>query len=216
MSKRTSNAKEPAAKRASKTCFDRHVSLKELADSDLPVVAAEDARPFQTGFPVMYVTANNVRSEINRWLKGAGEFAIMRPVIKKCGYTATLYVIANACKEVGDAKWTRVVQLLCLLDAANFDVSAFSDDFQEIYDNVLWHDAADDLLDKDLQQLTVHEVMQLLYKYHARLVEAPIGIASYKLCLDLCQSYEQLEKCEDFEFAPLQRLCKDAQDVRMN
>lgn len=216
MPKRTSTQKEPAAKRASKTCFDRHVSLKEIADSDLPVVAAEDARPFQTNLPAMYVTANNVRSEINRWLKGAGEFAIMRDVIKKCGYTATLYVIANACTELGDAKWTRVVQLVCLLDSAKFDASAFSDDFQEIYDNVLWHDGTDDLLDKDLQQLTVHQVMQLLYKYYARLVEAPLGINPYKLCVDLCKSYEQLERCEDFEFAPLQRLCKDAQDVRMH
>jgi hypothetical protein len=192
------------------------VPLKELAESDLAIIAVEDAHPFQTGFPVMYVTANNVRSEINRWLKGAGEIDIMHKVIKKCGYTGTLYVIANACKELGDAKWTRAMQLLCLLDAAKFDVASFSDDFEEIYDSVLWHDGTDDLLDKDLQQLTVHQVMQLLYKYHARLVEAPVGVAPYRLCLDLRMSYEQLERCEDFEFAPLRRLCKDTKDVRMN
>lgn len=216
MPKRTSTAKEPATKRASKTCFDRHVSLKELAQSDLPVVAAEDARPFQTGFAAMYVTANNVRSEINRWLKGAGEFAIMRTVIKKCGYTPTMNAILNACTDLGDAKWTRVVHFLCVLDETGSAIEQFCKDFEAVYDNVLWHDGTDDLLHKNLDQLTVHEVMQLLYKYHARLVEASVGVAPYKLCVDLCKSYELLERCDQFEFAPLQRLCKDAQDVRMH
>jgi Ras-related protein Rab-1A len=189
-------------------------SLKDIMQSTLLVVAVKKDRPIGCGATAMYVDAENVTREFRRWLRGEYTDIHMPALIKKCCNVSTLEAIESACTDLSDYDWSRLVDLICLLEAEGVNISGVSTEMNIVYDDTVWEGNNEQLLSRTIEQLDVQDVMNLLYEHHADLVKALCGTVAYELCTALCASDKRLSQCDKFEFLPLDRLSADAERER--
>jgi hypothetical protein len=166
---------EQAAKR-NKTDFK---SLKEVAESPVQVVVHLQTEE-----------GEDLRANLYNWLCDDGPLDFsLSDLILKCNHPATLEVLAEPSPWLARAKWSRMVDFICVLRTVRDDLSKYRTQLQEYFyfaeDNE-YYKLYNLPSSRDLTELKVGDVAYIVSK---------ADNVDDKFRTDLCASYCRLSRC---------------------
>jgi hypothetical protein len=197
-------SKEPAPKR-----INTEFSLKDIEQSAFPVVVYKDELLENLRFSALHIKESVFRQEIAQWLRGKYADVNIHALRQKCEHHSALDVILEECESLEGVKYVRLVHMISTLSLVT-KVSSISDAVKDMDSDVCWNfDGTKPLLSRSLEELTVKEVLEVMYNHHAELIEALPGTATYDLCSDLCSSNDDFGWWCSFTIKPLDRVYYD-------
>lgn len=162
-------------------------SLKEVIAIPVAVITIPDIEDSS----VCYIPPDVLHELVNKWLIGEEQYDFsVADLVLKCGHFSCMKVLATAHKDLPLAKWSRVVDLLCVLRITEIQLEMYGAELRECFN--FTQSTSDPLLHS--ADLTVTDVVHLARKWNS---------ADVQLRADVCASHIRLARCRELEIPQL-------------